>query len=330
MPIHTENTAVTGSADSGPRSGVSRLLAGMVVSTDLTETRRFYETFLGLDCVRCAPDRMLVRDQHTRAAMDAGDESVFVLDVRHADSIENPQRQLHHWGLTVGSAAEVDRVHAAAKAQKEDLGIRKLFPVSNLHGAHSFYMADRDMNWWEIERRIDGLDNEAFFARGDIGEEGPVKEAPAIDTPPPPVKQGDPIVVSAVLTHGTCEQFVLETSRTFVEQVLGLRCVRHLPPAQVIAGRGGFGIFAIRLPRIAPQQFQNRWIVGVDSAADVKAVSLRAEVAAEPLGLKSTAMSDDGQSCVVQDADGNWWEVIVSATAEYQAMFGRGDVEQHA
>lgn len=306
-------------------TGPTRLLAGMIVATDLDRTRQFYERFLGLECVRAAPDRLLAQDRGSKAAMEAGQADFFVLDVRQVDRIGNPQRQLNHWGLTVRNAAEVDRIHAAAKAMKDDLGIAKLSPVADLHGAHSFYMADHDTNWWEIERRMDGEENEGFLARGDFDPARPVKPQRAVDAPAPQRSAGDPVALGAELTHGTMEQADLPRARRFITQVLGLRCVQHIPPAQIIAGPGPMGIFGIRHPRPRPQEYQNRWVVGVDGQGALEAVAERASASSAELGLLRAELASDRLSCDIQDADGNWWQVVVTGDADYRMTFERGD-----
>jgi catechol 2,3-dioxygenase-like lactoylglutathione lyase family enzyme len=316
----------------GVDATVSHLIAGSMVTTDIAAARRFYEDFLGFECVQPAAGRLLARDRYARAAMEAGDDDFFVLDVTLVSEISNPQRMLHHWGLDVASVEEVDRIYAAAKSRKDELGITKLMPISGMHGAHSFYFADRDSNWWEIEYRLDGLDNEGFFARGDVGSDRraawvePASRTVLID----PDLPGRPGVLAgnARLTHGTCEQQDLGRSRRFVEDVLRLRCVRHLEPAQMLAGRGGFGIFAIGLPRVRPQEPQNRWIISVDGRSQVEAAAERARRTKAEMGLLNVGEiveAGDEASITVEDMDGNWWQIVDRAPADYQRLFAAGD-----
>jgi catechol 2,3-dioxygenase-like lactoylglutathione lyase family enzyme len=317
------------------RSRYTRLLAGTMVATSLDASRQFYEQFLGLDCVRYAPDRLLMRDAYARARMAEGSDDFFLLDVQEVEEITHPQRMLHHWGLDVASAEEVDLIHAQAKANKARFGFSKLFPISRAHGSHQFYCADRDMNWWEIEYRLDGLDNEGYFARGDVTGEWQRRHAalsdpaPIVDPAIPPLRT-DAVVSQARFTHGTCEQLSLEASRRFVEEILSLRCVRHVEPrAQFLAGRSSFGVFAIELANVKPQQRQNRWILGVDSAHEVEAIYHRAIRNAAAFGLRHIAAPEECNgfaACTLQDADGNWWQVDARPTSDYRAMFDRGDV----
>jgi predicted lactoylglutathione lyase len=152
------------------RSSISQLGAGTMVSTDLGAARHFYEDFLGFQCVRYAPDRMLIRDQHSRRAMLAGSSDFLVIDVREVPEITHPQHWLNHWGLTVPTTAEVDRIHEEAKRGQETFGIRHVRKITELHGAYGFYFADRDLNWWEIECRLHGMSNNDVFQRGDFNK----------------------------------------------------------------------------------------------------------------------------------------------------------------
>ena len=338
MQPSDDTMTATADSDMTARRSAPKLLAGTMVSTDLDAARAFYEGFLGLDCVRYAQDGLLVRDQVSKAEMEAGGEDFFAIDVRLVDVVENPQHMLHHWGVDVVSAEEVDRIHALAKARKEELGLKKLLPVSDVHGAHSFYFADRDMNWWEIEYRLDGLDNEAMIHGGDRFPQ-PAAAGSAVPARPAVPMVADPrfatsaIVANGHLTHGTCEQLHLEGSQRFLKEVLGLRCVRHLEPAQIIAGAGQFGVFGIRLPRVAAQGPENRWVIAVTSGDEVEVVADRARSEGDELGLlavETGLKGRFGQSCLIQDADGNWWEVVAMDPGYFQDRFARGDVQVSA
>lgn len=334
MQPSDDTMTATADSDMTARRSASKLLAGTMVSTDLDAARAFYEGFLGLDCVRYAQDGLFIRDQVSKAEMEAGGEDFFVIDVRLVDVVENPQRMLHHWGVDVVSAEEVDRIHALAKARTEEFGLKKLLPVSDVHGAHSFYFADRDMNWWEIEYRLDGQDNEAMIRGGDrfpqpAAAGSPVPAQPAVAMVADPRFATSAVVANGHLTHGTCEQLNLEGAQRFLKDVLGLRCVRHLDPAQIIAGAGRFGVFGIRLPRVAPQRPENRWVIAVASGDEVEAVADRARSAAGDLGLLAVETRPEGgfgRSCLIQDADGNWWEVAAIDPGYFQDRFARGDV----
>jgi catechol 2,3-dioxygenase-like lactoylglutathione lyase family enzyme len=149
-------------------ASVPQLIAGTMVSTDLVAARRFYEEFLGFDCVRYAEHRMLIRDRESKLAMESGSPEFFVIDVQEVPDIPHPQRWLNHWGLSVATTQEVDRIHERATQLKEDYGLQRVRSITNIHGAYGFYFADRDMNWWEIECRLHGMSNNDVFRKGDF------------------------------------------------------------------------------------------------------------------------------------------------------------------
>lgn len=132
------------------------LFCGTLLSTDLKKTRRFYEEVLKLECVELGSDRMLAR-----APVQSDVESVqfvsnyftksFVLDVRLSDTIDNPQRVYHHWGLELESKAAVDQIHKYLIANKEELELQQVQDTRFQHSAYSFYFSDRDSNWWEFQ-----------------------------------------------------------------------------------------------------------------------------------------------------------------------------------
>jgi len=145
---------------------VPSVAVGTMVSLDLDASRKFYEEFLGLECVRYAPGRMLIRDKACKDAMENGERTALIIDVQEVEAVEHPQNVMNHWGLTVDSEAEVDRIYAAANEMKDVYGLR-MKRITNMHGAYGFYMMDRDTNWWEIEFRSHGRTNEMVFEDGD-------------------------------------------------------------------------------------------------------------------------------------------------------------------
>lgn len=150
---------------------VSRLIAGTMVSTDLDRARAFYEGFLGLQCVRCAPDKLLIRDQGSADLARRGEPGSFVIEVNKVDEVIHPHVLLNHWGLGVDSIEEVDRIHQIAKAEGEKYGIKKVHPITRMHGSYQFYFFDFDNNWWEIECRLHDVTHEMLLAKGDFKKE---------------------------------------------------------------------------------------------------------------------------------------------------------------
>jgi catechol 2,3-dioxygenase-like lactoylglutathione lyase family enzyme len=122
---------------------------------NLKESRRFYEEFLGLECVR-----------HAKPAISVRCGLKFHIVAVEVGQSLHPVNVLNHWGVDVGSREEVDKAHKAALDHKEKYKIRQVLPVVMQHGVYSFYMEDLDHNWWEIQH-YPGFQNEDLFDFGD-------------------------------------------------------------------------------------------------------------------------------------------------------------------
>jgi catechol 2,3-dioxygenase-like lactoylglutathione lyase family enzyme len=128
---------------------------GTMECYSLKESRKFYEDFLGLECVKHAKSAMVVR-----CGLKFHIVAVEVGDAVHACSV------LNHWGIDVTSKEGVDKAHEDALAHKDKYRIRQVLPAMNQHGIYSFYMEDLDHNWWEIQY-YPGVQNEDLFDFGD-------------------------------------------------------------------------------------------------------------------------------------------------------------------
>ena len=128
---------------------------GTMECYSLKESRKFYEEFLGLECVRHAKPAMVVRCglKFHIVAVEVG-------------GAVHPVNVLNHWGVDVASKEEVDKAHAAAVKDKDKYKIRQVLPVVMQHGVYSFYLEDLDHNWWEIQY-YPGFQNEDLFDFGD-------------------------------------------------------------------------------------------------------------------------------------------------------------------
>ena len=80
----------------------------------LKDSRRFYEEFLGLECVRHAKPAMVVRCGL----------KFHIVAVEVGDALK-PVNLLNHWGMDVGSKEEVDAAHANALKHKDKYRIRQ-------------------------------------------------------------------------------------------------------------------------------------------------------------------------------------------------------------
>jgi len=122
---------------------------------DMKATRRFYEEYLGLECVRHAKPAMVFR-----CGM-----KFHVVCVEVGASV-HPCGVLNHWGIDVLSKNEVDFAHAKAMELKTKYGIKQVLDPVLQHGVYSFYLEDLDHNWWEIQH-YDGFQHDDMFDFGD-------------------------------------------------------------------------------------------------------------------------------------------------------------------
>ncbi|WP_372661792.1 VOC family protein [Hydrogenophaga sp.] len=129
---------------------------GTLECYDLIPSRRFYEEFLGLECVRHGKTSMAIR--HSMR--------FHIICVEVGEQLQ-PVHLLNHWGVDVQTREEVDRAHASALARQEEFGIRKVMPPQDMHGVYSFYMIDLDHNWWEIQYYANGFQHDDLFDFGD-------------------------------------------------------------------------------------------------------------------------------------------------------------------
>lgn len=129
---------------------------GTLECHDFAASRQFYEEFLGLDCVR-----------HNKAAMLIRKGGYWcVVCVQMGEKV-HPQRIFNHWGLDVATKREVDQAHKLAIQHKEKFGIQQITTPGDQHGVYSFYLRDRDSNWWEFQCPPDGL-HDNMYERGDV------------------------------------------------------------------------------------------------------------------------------------------------------------------
>lgn len=132
---------------------------GTMECYNLKNTRRFYEEFLGLECVR-----------HVRSAMAVRCGLRFHIICLQVGPALKPVSQKNHWGIDVGSEAEVDRIHQAAVDLKSTYGIHAVTDCVKQHGVYSFYLEDLDHNWWEFQY-YEGTQHDDMFDFGDQFED---------------------------------------------------------------------------------------------------------------------------------------------------------------
>ena len=113
---------------------------GTMECYDLGESRRFYEEFLGMECV-----------QHGRRSMAVRCGMKFHIVCVQIGQNLKPAGVYNHWGVDVESREEVERVHRMALELKDKYKIKQVLDVVDQHGVYSFYLEDLDHNWWEIQ-----------------------------------------------------------------------------------------------------------------------------------------------------------------------------------
>lgn len=140
------------------RSSVVRpylLSHGTLECVSLQASRRFYEEFLGLECVRHNKISMLVR-----CGMKW---HIVAVEVRNN---VHPTHLLNHWGIEVRTKDEVDAAWREANRLKAEYGIRKVHRPGLQRGVYAFYLQDLDCNWWEIVHSTD-FRHDTYFQAGD-------------------------------------------------------------------------------------------------------------------------------------------------------------------
>jgi predicted lactoylglutathione lyase len=141
---------------------------GTLECYNLAASRKFYEEFLGFECVRHGKTSMAIRCgmRFHVVCIESG-------DTLHPCHVEN------HWGIDVESPEEVDRIWRAAQELKGKYGILEVRDVVRQHGVYSFYMEDLDHNWWEFQY-YDGVQTDDMF---DFGDRFDSSGMPAPETP---------------------------------------------------------------------------------------------------------------------------------------------------
>ena len=136
---------------------------GTLESYSLKASRRFYEDFLGLECVRHGKSSMAIRCGL----------KFHIICVEVGEALK-PVHLLNHWGIDVQSDAEVDRCYQEAVNGRERWGIRQVTQPVRQHGVYSFYLVDLDHNWWEIQS-YGGFQHDDMF---DFGDQFSMDETP--------------------------------------------------------------------------------------------------------------------------------------------------------
>ena len=111
---------------------------GTLGSRDLEASRRFYEEFLGLECIQTSKISMMIR---------LGGDHVYAV-VLNKSLGEMPR--INHNGIDVDSDGDVDAAWQACLDGAETWGLYDITKPVAQHGTYSFHFKDRDGNAWEI------------------------------------------------------------------------------------------------------------------------------------------------------------------------------------
>jgi catechol 2,3-dioxygenase-like lactoylglutathione lyase family enzyme len=128
---------------------------GTLECFNLKDSRRFYEEFLGFECVRHALPAMVIRCGL----------KFHIVCVEVGDQV-HPVNLLNHWGIDVESKELVDDAYEKALKYKDEYKIKQVLKPVSQHGVYSFYLEDLDHNWWEVQY-VPGFQHDDMFDFGD-------------------------------------------------------------------------------------------------------------------------------------------------------------------
>ncbi|WP_416979694.1 VOC family protein [Streptomyces sp. T028] len=122
-----------------PLLDVAMLSHGTLASIDLQASREFYEEVFGLEVVQLSSVSILLRK---------GTDHTYVVVETEAPST---MTMLDHNGIDVASREAVDAAYETLNEVKDKYGIKRVNKIMEQHGSYSFYLQDRDGNWWEVQ-----------------------------------------------------------------------------------------------------------------------------------------------------------------------------------
>ncbi|HEV2574789.1 VOC family protein [Methylocella sp. CPCC 101449] len=142
---------------------------GTLECRNMKDSRKFYEEFLGLECVRHALPAMVIRCGL----------KFHIVCVEVGDNV-HPLNVLNHWGIDVESREKVDEAYQNALKYQEAYKIKQVMKPNLQHGVYSFYLEDLDHNWWEVQS-IDGFQHDDMFDFGDRFTDNDAADVGALD-----------------------------------------------------------------------------------------------------------------------------------------------------
>ena len=139
-----------------------------------------------------------------------------------------------------------------------------------------------------------------------------------------------PIVNGSSMSHGTLECRVLKDSKRFFREFLGLASVRHHEGAVALSSAGyPWAIACVHAgDGVHVQGPENRWGIQLESPEDVDrghaaALAHRDEYSIRR--IEGIEERDGGRFFLLQDADGNWWEIGHWPADYFEELFRNGD-----
>lgn len=325
MSKFNQEMVVSGRGSLVACSTLSHLAVGKTVTIDLESAKKRYESAFGLECVKIAPDRMVVRDHRGKYMMQNGLRDFFVLEVQEVPEIKLPQALGNHWGFWVGSKEEVKRIHDEMKARSEELGLKRLFPITNMHGSYGFYLIDKDENWWEVEYRDHTY--EAMIGNGDYNAAPDDRKKFQLVEQDLTLAETQKSILGPEthMTHGTTAVRDFDVIRPFYEDVLKFRAVHHAQPAGCMAGAGDFILVGVICgDKIQDQVFENRFVVLMDDEASLKKMHQDISKANDQYkfdSLTDITKGEFGNSFILRTADHVWFEFSDRSRESYVKLF---------
>lgn len=134
-------------------------------------------------------------------------------------------------------------------------------------------------------------------------------------------------------SHGTLQVGDPSKTLTFYRDFLGIGCRRH-HKAAISAFHGGLWMIAcvVAGKGLHRQGPENRWLLDMESADDVKAAYQDAVTYQDHFDIRTVTEltgDDGGISFMVEDMDSNWWEILYrpGRTGRWvDDAFAKGDV----
>ena len=156
--VSTLEMITEGVVEPKPRNSIIKpyvMSHGTLECHSLKASRRFYEEFLGLECVRHALPAMVIRCGL----------KFHIVCVEVGDKV-HPVNVLNLWGIDVESKEKVDEAFENALKHKDTYGIKQVLKPVLQHGVYSFYLEDLDHNWWEVQF-ANGFQHDDLYDFGD-------------------------------------------------------------------------------------------------------------------------------------------------------------------